>query len=96
MTEGRDNALAIAELKGELCGEIEAIKARNEAMESRIDAKLTDLQADMATSREDVAKRGKDNLRWTIGLGIAQIAITVAVIGAGFAILGLLIGLPTD
>ncbi|MCY4289223.1 MAG: hypothetical protein OXC63_11580 [Aestuariivita sp.] len=58
-------------------------------MESRIDASLAKLH-------EEAAKRDKDNLRWTIGFGIAQIAITVAVIGAGVAILGLLIGLPTE
>ncbi len=58
-------------------------------MESRIDVSL-------AAMRKEAAQRDKDNLQCTIGFGIAQIAITIAVIGAGFAFLGLLIGLPTD
>ncbi len=45
---------------------------------------------------EQSAQRDKDSLRWTVGFGIAQIAITVAIIGGGVAILGLLIGLPTN
>jgi len=42
-----------------------------------------------------MAKRDRDNQRWTIGFGIAQIAITIAVIGGGVTILGLLINLPS-
>ncbi|MCY4151003.1 MAG: hypothetical protein OXE94_02040 [Aestuariivita sp.] len=79
----RDNALAIAELKGEFCGEIEAIKARNEAMESRIDAKLTDLQAEMATSREDAAKRETRlllSIAVMITLGVSVMSLAVALI----------------
>ncbi len=44
MNDERDNALAIAELRGEL----KAIRAENEAMESRIDASLARLQEEMA------------------------------------------------
>ena len=44
MNDERDNALAIAELRGEL----KAIRAGNEAMESRIDASLARLQEEMA------------------------------------------------
>ncbi len=46
MNEERDNALAIAKQEGEM----KAIRAENEAMESRIDAGLAKL-------REDIAKR---------------------------------------
>ncbi|MCY4151961.1 MAG: hypothetical protein OXE94_06970 [Aestuariivita sp.] len=53
--------------------------------------------AEQSAQRDkEAAQRDKDNLRWAVGFGIAQIAITVAVIGAGVAILGLLIGLPTN
>ena len=44
--------------------------------------------------RADMAKNAKDNQRWTVGFGIAQIVLTVAAPGAGFAVLGILIGLP--
>ncbi|MCY4152621.1 MAG: hypothetical protein OXE94_10360 [Aestuariivita sp.] len=54
------------------------------------------LSENIGRIEKDAAKRDKDNLRWTIGFGIAQIAITIAVIGAGVAILGLMIGLPSD
>ncbi len=94
MSEERDNALVIARLEGEM----KAIRAENEAMETRIDAKLTALGSAMdkqqATLLAEIAKRDKDSQRWTIGFGIAQIAITIAAIGGGVAILGLLISLP--
>ncbi len=62
------------------------------------------LRADMKTNyaetesaldrlRADIARRDKDNLRWTVGFGIAQIAITIAVLAAGFAFLAL-VGIP--
>jgi len=38
-----------------------------------------------------VAELDEDNQRWSIGIGIVQIAITIAAIGGGIAILGLLI-----
>ncbi len=59
---------------------------------------LRDKEAAQRESRlaEQSAQRDKDNLRWTVGFGIAQIAITVAIIGGGVTILGLLIGLPTN
>ena len=43
--------------------------------------------------RADMARRDKDNLRWTVGFGIAQIAITVTILAAGFAFLAL-VGIP--
>jgi len=68
MTDETENALAIAELKGRL----DARRAENEAMESRIDARLASLQADLA-------KRDRDNQRWTITL---VLGCTALVIGA--------------
>ncbi|MCY4006655.1 MAG: hypothetical protein OXE84_07520 [Rhodobacteraceae bacterium] len=68
MTDETENALAIAELRGRL----DAQRAENEAMESRIDARLASLQADLA-------KRDKDNQRWTITL---VLGCTALVIGA--------------
>ncbi|MCY4151556.1 MAG: hypothetical protein OXE94_04895 [Aestuariivita sp.] len=76
-------------------------------MESRIDTKLTALagaidkqqaeyRTDISHLAEKMAERDKDNQRWTIGFGIAQIAITIAAIGGGIAILTLLIGLPAN
>ncbi len=68
MTNETENARVIAELKGRL----DAQRAENEAMESRIDARLASLEADMA-------KRDKDNQRWTITL---VLGCTALVIGA--------------
>ncbi len=85
MIEEHDNALAMAELKGEI-----------KALEERMETKQAEYRTDISHLAEKMAERDKDNLRWTVSFGIAQIAITVAVIGGGVAILGLLIGLPTD
>ena len=68
-------------------GELKTSRAENEAMESRIDARLAGMEADMA-------KRDKDNQRWVVGFGLAQMVLTVAILAAGFAFLGILIGLP--
>ncbi|MCY4005261.1 MAG: hypothetical protein OXE84_00300 [Rhodobacteraceae bacterium] len=82
MTDETENARAIAELTGRL----DAQRAENEAMESRIDARLASLQTDMAkrdveAAKRDVeaAKRDKDNQRWTITL---VLGCTALVIGA--------------
>ncbi len=95
MTADRDHTLALAKLE----------------MESRIETRLTEefIRLWEAAAKRDKeiaqreswlaeqsAQRDKDNLRWTVGFGIAQIAITVAIIGGGVTILGLLIGLPTN
>jgi len=47
----------------------------------------------MAQRDTDTHKRDKDNLRWTVGFGVAQIAVTIAVLAAGFAFLALA-GIP--
>ncbi|MCY4196176.1 MAG: hypothetical protein OXD33_04545 [Rhodobacteraceae bacterium] len=75
MTDETENARAIAELTGRL----DAQRAENEAMESRIDARLASLQTDMAKRDVEAAKRDKDNQRWTITL---VLGCTALVIGA--------------
>ena len=75
MTDETENARVIAELTGRL----DAQRAENEAMESRIDARLASLQTDMAKRDVEAAKRDKDNQRWTITL---VLGCTALVIGA--------------
>ena len=84
----RDNALAIAKLEGELCGELKAIRAENEAMESRIEARLTE---ELGRLREDAAKRDKETAQRETRLILA----VAAMIALAVTILGLLIGWPT-
>ncbi len=76
--------------------------AENETLKADLAATLSGMRADMATHREDAAKRDaeaakrdKDNQRWVVGFGIAQMVLTVTVLAAGFAFLGILIGLPS-
>jgi len=92
--DDRQNVIAIAEMKGDM----NAIRAENEAMESRIDASLARMQSEAAQRdarmQSEAAQRDKDNQRWIVGFGIAQIVLTITVLGAGFAFLGILIGLP--
>ncbi len=82
-----------------LDGKINTSRAENDAMESRIDARLAGMEAnmanwktDMANWKTDMAQRDKDNLRWTVGFGIAQMLVTVAILGSGLAFLGILLG----
>ncbi len=79
MTAEHDNALAIAELKGELRGEIVAIKARNEAMESRIDTRLEENKGAMDRLRADMAQRET-----------RLIFAMIAIVGVGLTIFGFL------
>ena len=51
-------------------------------------------KTDIARLAEQMARRDKDNQRWTVGFGIAQTAITIAVLAAGFAFLAL-VGTPS-
>ncbi|MCY4007776.1 MAG: hypothetical protein OXE84_13295, partial [Rhodobacteraceae bacterium] len=51
--------------------------------------------AEAAKRDAEAAKRDKDNQRWVVGFGIAQMVLTVTVLAAGFAFLGILIGLPS-
>jgi len=63
-------------------------------LQSDLQGTLERFRADMARRDTDMARRDKDNLRWIVGFGIAQIAITIAVLGAGFAFLAL-VGIPS-
>jgi len=71
------------------------LEERMDTLQANLTATLEGFRTDQAKLREDMAKRDRDNQRWTIGFGIAQIAITIAVIGGGVTILGLLINLPS-
>ncbi len=68
--------------------------AETESALDRLRADIANWKTDMADWKTDMAKRDKDNLRWTVGFGVAQIAITIAVLAAGFAFLALA-GMPT-
>ncbi len=70
-------------------------QAENESALDRLRADMANWKTDMANWKTDMARRDKDNLRWTVGFGIAQIAVTIAVLGAGFAFLAL-VGMPTN
>ncbi|MCY3995030.1 MAG: hypothetical protein OXF07_02715 [Rhodobacter sp.] len=63
-------------------------------LQSDLQGTLERFRADMARRDTDMARRDKDNLRWIVGFGIAQIAITIAVLGAGFAFLAP-VGIPS-
>jgi len=65
-----------------------------EIMKADLTATLEGFRADIARGREDAAKRDKENQRWVVGFGIAQMVLTISVLGAGFAFLAVLIGLP--
>ncbi len=49
---------------------------------------------ELARRDTELAKNAQDNQRWTVGFGIAQIVLTLSVLGAGFAFLGILISSP--
>ena len=55
---------------------------------------LDRLRADMARRDVEAAKRDKDNQRWVVGFGMAQMVLTITILAAGFAFLGILIGFP--
>ncbi len=81
-TRQAEYATAAEKLTGETRAAIEGLRAD-----------MAKRDTDMAKRDTDMAKRDKDNLRWTVGFGIAQIAITIAILGAGFAFLAL-VGIP--
>ena len=70
------------------------LSERVAVLEEKMNTSYERLMADMARRDTEMARRDKDNQRWTVGFGIAQIAITIAVLGAGFAFLAL-VGIPT-
>jgi len=63
-------------------------------LEARMDTQLAKNESAIDRLRADMEKRDKDNQRWIVGFGVAQLVITIAVIAAGFAFFGILIGLP--
>jgi len=71
----------------ELAHRIELLKKDFDVLKADISAKLDQMTA-------EAEKRDKDNQRWIVGFGVAQLVITIAVIAAGFAFFGILIGLP--
>ncbi len=70
------------------------LEKRHAVLEERMKTNYAETESALDRLRADMAKRDKDNLRWTVGFGVAQIAITIAVLAAGFAFLALA-GMPT-
>jgi len=77
----------------EISERIAVLEERMKTNYAETESVLDRLRADMADWKTDMARRDKDNLHWTIGFGIAQIAVTIAVLAAGFAFLAL-VGIP--
>ena len=71
-------------------GEIRTSRAENDAMESRIDARLAGMQADMAKLETDAAKRETDAVKREK----QQLLAIAALIALATTILGILISLP--
>ena len=69
----------LSERIARLEGELKTSRAENEAMESRIDARLAGMQADLAKRDVETARRDRDNQHWTITL---VLGCTALVIGA--------------
>ncbi len=96
MSEERDNAMAIAGLRGDLV----AVRAETQAMESRIDASLARLaedaarreagyRTDVARIAEDAAKRDTEAAKRETRLILMMIGLIVGAV----TILGILIRL---
>ncbi len=80
MENEQKNAIAIAEIKGEM----KAIRAEYEAMESRIDSSLTQMRADMEKRDKEAANRE------------TRLILAVAlIVGIGLTIFGFLTTPPT-
>jgi len=71
-----------------------SMNAKNESAIDRMNTMLADFRTESANREKETAQREKENQRWIVGFGIAQIVLTIAVLGTGFAFLGILIGLP--
>jgi len=82
MSEKRDNALAIAELRGALA----SARAETQAMESRIESRI---DAGMARLAEEAAKRDADAAKREIRLIVTMVGLIVGAV----TILGFLIRL---
>ncbi len=76
----------------DLARQVAVMEKSMETLKAEQESALDRLRADMANWKTDMAQRDKDNLRWTVGFGIAQMLVTVAILGAGLAFLGILLG----
>ena len=59
---------------------ISVLEEKMNTRQAEYESALDRLRADMAASREDMAKRDKDNLRWQIGLWVAAVVIIGVII----------------
>ena len=59
----------------DLARQLAVLEERMKTMQAEYESALDRFRADMATHREDSAKRDKDNLRWQIGLWVATVVI---------------------
>jgi len=87
MDNEQKNAIAIAELKGEM----KAIRAEMNAMESRIDASLAKNESAMDRLRADMERRDKEAAQRETRLILA----VALIIGIGLTIFGFLTAPPT-
>ncbi|MCY4302820.1 MAG: hypothetical protein OXC68_13950 [Aestuariivita sp.] len=71
-----EQQIAIAELKGNM----NAMCAENNAMESRIDVSLAQIRTDMERRDKETIQREKENQRWVVGLVLACTAIVVGAV----------------
>jgi len=72
----QQNAIAIAEFKGNM----NAMCAENNAMESRIDVSFAQIRTDMERRDKETIQREKENQRWVVGLVLACTAIVVGAV----------------
>ena len=85
LAEGLDQALReevatksdIATVKAELSADIAAVRTE---LKADIAAVRTELKADIAALRTELAAAKHDMLRWMVGMGFAQVGLTVALI----------------
>ncbi|MCY4326632.1 MAG: hypothetical protein OXC53_03465, partial [Rhodobacteraceae bacterium] len=75
-------------LKADLAATLSGMRA--DMATHREDAAKDAAKRDAEAAKRDAeaAKRDKDNQRWVVGFGIAQMVLTVTVLAAGFAFLG--------
>ena len=76
----------------DLARHVAVMEKSMETMQAEYRTDIARLAETMAQRDAEAARRDKDNLRWTVGFGIAQTLVTVAILGAGLAFLGILLG----
>ncbi len=77
----------------ELAKEIAVLRQTMETHKQEYKTDIARLAEQMARRDAESHKRDQASLRWTVGFGVAQIAVTIAVLAAGFAFLAL-VGIP--